>query len=163
MNINASSYQNMSYLTGLWKPVNKYAMRCYLHFTHTSLWQYSCVLVAKPLKQSIRKFIHIWNVLPGTDGEMESEGKFSVITKYLKEEKVTWNVKLFFPKIFGPVQNVVCIVTNNFKVQKPVVSPNFISDAFSLFLVHTKSHYEFSKGWNLKFCLSVIFHSLNKS
>lgn len=51
---------------------------------------------------------------------------------------------LFSEKIFGPVQNVVCIVIN--KVQKFVVSQNFVSDAFSLYLVHTKRRYEFSEG-----------------
>lgn len=53
---------------------------------------------------------------------------------------------VFSEKIFGPVQNVVCIVINKVKVQKFVVSQNFVSDAFSLYLVHTKRRYEFSEG-----------------
>lgn len=48
---------------------------------------------------------------------MESEGKFSLVRKYLKEKKSHVECLIgFSEKIFGPVQNVVCIVINKVKV-----------------------------------------------
>lgn len=82
------------------------------------------------------------------------------ILKWRKSHVKCWII--FSKKIFGPVQNAVCIVTSNFKVQKPVVSQNFISDAFSLFSSHQKPWWIFQRG-NLNFCLTLLFHSFNKS